>query len=100
MTQKGTLQRFFYPRIVMHSKQIIIVGGQVTYTFLNLNDSIVPTSGFTFLGNASSFYNIAQKEFFQKYFGKLQAYLPLGNKFSLAIRAGAATILSKSWHIK
>jgi hemolysin activation/secretion protein len=56
----------------------------------------VPTSGFTFLGNASSFYNMAQKEFFQKYFGKLQAYLPLGNKFSLAIRAGAATIFTKS----
>jgi len=71
-------------------------GVRFTYTFLHLNDSIVPTSGFTFLGSASSFYNIDQQEFFQKYFGKLQAYLPLGNKFSLAIKAGVATLLCKS----
>jgi hypothetical protein len=69
-------------------------GAQFTYTFLKINDSIVPTSGFTFLGSAAYFSNIAQKEFFQKYFGKMQAYLPIGDKFSLAIRAGAATILN------
>lgn len=71
-------------------------GAQFAYTFVSLNDSIVPTSGFTFFGNASYFSNLTQKEFFQKYFGKLQAYLPLGNKFSLAIKTGAATILCKS----
>jgi len=69
------------------------IGAQFIYTFLNVNDSIVPTSGIAFSENASYFNNISQKEFFQKYFGKLQMYLPLGNKFSFAVRAGAATIV-------
>jgi hypothetical protein len=70
-------------------------GLQFNYTFLHLNDSVVPTRGITFSGNASYFSNITQKEFLQRYYGKVQFYIPLGNKFSLAIRAGGATTLCK-----
>jgi hypothetical protein len=72
------------------------LGTLFTYTFSHVNDSIVPTKGFTFLGAASCFYNTSQKEFFQKYQGKLQAYFPLISNFSLAVRMGAATVSSTS----
>lgn len=71
-------------------------GAQLIYTFLRLNDSIVPTKGITFLANATYAYNTAQKEFFQNYSGRFQAYIPFANKFSLAIRGGAATIVGSS----
>jgi hemolysin activation/secretion protein len=72
------------------------VGGLISFTYLSLNDSIVPTKGITFSGNAAYYNNISRNEFFQKYFGKLQLYIPLGNKFSLAIRTGASTIVGDS----
>lgn len=40
-------------------------GAQLTYTFLHLNDSIVPTKGITFLAKATYTYNTTQKEFFK-----------------------------------
>ncbi|HET6994589.1 MAG TPA: BamA/TamA family outer membrane protein [Chitinophagaceae bacterium] len=67
-------------------------GIQATYSFLNVNDSIVPTRGISFLTNASLFRNISKGELFQKYMAKLQFYIPFGNKFSLAVKAGASTI--------
>lgn len=71
-------------------------GTQLTYSFLHLNDSIVPTKGVTFLANATYAYNTTQKEFFQNYTARFQAYIPLANKFSLALRAGAASIVGNS----
>jgi outer membrane protein assembly factor BamA len=67
-------------------------GVQLTYTFLNVNDSVVPTKGISFFADATLSHNITQKEFFQKYFIKFQAYFPFSNKFSLAVRGGAATV--------
>jgi len=67
-------------------------GAQFTYTYLTLDDSIIPQKGITFSGTASYTFNVSRGEFFQNYFGRIQAYIPLLNKFSLAIRTGAATI--------
>ena len=71
-------------------------GIQLTYTYATLNDSIVPTRGFTFLANAGYYRNMTQSDFFQNYAAKLQAYLPLAGKLSLAIRAGTETIVGNS----
>jgi hypothetical protein len=63
------------------------------YKFLSLNDSIVPTRGFTFLANAIYSNNFTQKEFFQKYEARLQSYIPLSKKFSLLVRLGGSTVV-------
>ena len=69
-------------------------GAQFTYTYLTLDDSIVPQKGITFSATANYSFNVSKGEFFQNYFGKAQAYIPLFDKFSLAIRAGAATVIA------
>jgi hypothetical protein len=71
-------------------------GAQLTYTFLKVNDSVVPVKGITFLANATYGYNATGKDFFQNYSSRLQLYIPLGGKFSLALRGGAATIIGNS----
>jgi hypothetical protein len=71
-------------------------GAQLTYTYLSLDDSVVPVKGLTFYGTATSMVNTSHGEFFQKYFAKIQAYVPLFNKFSLAIKAGASTVLANN----
>jgi hypothetical protein len=71
-------------------------GIQVTYTFITLNDSIVPTKGFSLLANAGGYRNITQSDFFQNYASRLQVYLPLTGNFSLAERIGIETIVGNS----
>jgi outer membrane protein assembly factor BamA len=61
-----------------------------------LNDSIVPTKGFTFITNAAFNRNFTEKDFLQKYDARLQAYIPLNKKFSLAVRVGGATVSNNS----
>ncbi len=67
-------------------------GVQLTYTYFNVDDSVVPVKGITFYGNAAYTVNTSHAEFFQKYFCKAQVYVPLFNKFSLAIKGATATI--------
>lgn len=67
-------------------------GVDMKYSFVCINDSVVPTKGITFLANAVLRNNFTEKDFYQTYTGKLQAYLPLVSKFSLAIKAGVATV--------
>ena len=69
-------------------------GAQLTYTYLTLDDSIVPQKGITFSATANYSFNVSKGEFFQNYFGKVQAYIPLFDKFSLALKAGAATVVA------
>lgn len=71
-------------------------GVQLAYTYYGLNDSIVPTRGITLQAGANYFYNTAKQDFFQRYMGRIQAFLPLGDKFSIAIRAAGATTLCKT----
>jgi len=75
-------------------KPYTYVGGQLQYTFVKINDSIVPTRGIIFLANATYFNNFERKEFFQKYLARLQFYIPLGNKFSLVIKTAGATYVN------
>jgi hypothetical protein len=71
-------------------------GLEILYSYLSLNDSIVPTKGFTALAKGILANNFTQKKFFQHYSLRLQTYLPLSRKFSLAIRAGGATVVGSS----
>ncbi|HEY2726590.1 MAG TPA: BamA/TamA family outer membrane protein, partial [Parafilimonas sp.] len=68
-------------------------GVQLTYTYFNADDSVVPVKGVTFYSTATYIYNTSQSEFFQKYLAKAQAYIPLFNKFSLAIKGATATVV-------
>jgi hypothetical protein len=67
-------------------------GAQLQYSFVSVNDSIIPTKGFTFTGKAALIRNITEADVFQNYSGRLQFYIPLGNKFSVAIRGGGQII--------
>lgn len=65
----------------------------LSYQFESVNDEIVPTKGFTGFAKGSYARNFDQDEFFQHYTVKLQSYLPLGNKFSIAVVAGGSTMV-------
>jgi hemolysin activation/secretion protein len=72
------------------------IGTQATYSYLKVNDSIVPTNGFTFSASAAGYRNMTQNDFFQNYSARAQVYFPLAGKFSLAIRSGVETIVGNS----
>ena len=59
-----------------------------------LDDSVVPVKGLSFIGTATGMFNTQHSEFFQKYYGRAKAYLPLLDKFSLAITASATTVVA------
>ena len=67
-------------------------GASLDYKISRLNDSIVPTAGFSFAANASHFQNLSQHSSFQSYSGIMRAYIPLISKFSIAIRAAGGTV--------
>ena len=68
-------------------------GARLNYSYVHINDSIVPTAGVTFKAEASHNVNLTNKgNAFQKYAGILQTYIPLIPKFSLAIRAAGGTV--------
>jgi hypothetical protein len=67
-------------------------GARLNYKFVDINDSIVPTAGFSFIGDASHYQNLTQNNSFQKYTGIAHVYIPLISKFSIAIRAAGATV--------
>ncbi len=68
-------------------------GASLNYRFVSINDSIVPTAGFTFFANASHFQNLTQtSETFQRFSGIAQIYIPLFSKFSLSIRGNGGTV--------
>src|SRR4030095_11803191 len=68
-------------------------GVSISYSYLSVNDSIVPTKGMSFLFNGSYANNFSERDFFQKYDGRLQAYLPLSNKLSMLFRVGGTTVV-------
>jgi hypothetical protein len=67
-------------------------GIDLKYSFVLVNDSVVPTKGITFLADAAFKNNFMEKDFYQNYMARVQTYLPIVSKFSLAIRAGVATV--------
>ncbi|OQP46871.1 hypothetical protein A4H97_04945 [Niastella yeongjuensis] len=69
-------------------------GLQLTYSYVRVRDSVVPESGYTFLANATYAKNFLQNEFYQQYNMHGQLYVPIFTHVSLAIRAGAETIVN------
>ncbi|MEO7801655.1 MAG: BamA/TamA family outer membrane protein [Ginsengibacter sp.] len=69
---------------------------QLMYSYLTLNDSIVPTRGVTFLASTGGYRNFTQSDIFQNVTARAQGYLPLAGKFSVAIRAGGEMIIGNS----
>lgn len=68
-------------------------GVQANYTTYKVNDSVVPTKGFAFAGNVSYTHNFSNtNKSFTRYAAELNLYVPLINKFSLAVRLGGKTI--------
>lgn len=62
------------------------------YSYVLVDDSVVPTKGITFLADAALKNNFTEKDFYQNYMARAQAYLTLVSKFSLAVKAGIATV--------
>lgn len=71
-------------------------GLQLGYSYLTLNDSIVPTKGLTFLAGTGAYRNFTQSDIFQNVAAKVQSYLPLAGRFSLAIKVGGEMIIGNS----
>ncbi len=68
-------------------------GAAFTYYFQSLNDKAVPTKGITLAGIASFTQNVNETDrSFWTYGGKVQLYIPLISKFSLAVSSGASTV--------
>ena len=67
---------------------------QLTYTYVSVDDSIVPVKGFSFIVNGALSNNFTEKKLFQRYDARMQAWFPLTKHLSLAIRAGGATIVN------
>lgn len=68
------------------------VGIDLKYSFVCVNDSVVPTKGITFLADAAFKNNFTEKDLYSNYMARMQTYLPLVSKFSLAVKAGIATV--------
>jgi hypothetical protein len=88
----------YFGKFFSHSQDVFetnpYAGLQLTYSYANVDDSVVPVSGFTVLANAVYTNNFRQKEFFQRYNVFGQVYVPLLDKVSLAIRFGGETIVN------
>ena len=67
---------------------------QLNYAYVNVNDSILPSKGYSLVG----YYNLARNfsilEWFQKYELKVQAWIPLGRHFVFATRIGGEHVVN------
>ncbi len=67
-------------------------GAKLDYNYTNVNDSIVPTKGIDFGAGVAYTNNFSRANNFASALGYFQFYLPLGNKFSLAVKNGAGIL--------
>jgi len=68
-------------------------GSQLTYTYLNVNDIVLPTKGINFNVSGSYMQNLKEaSRTVTKANSSLNFYLPLFKPFSLAVKTGAATL--------
>jgi hemolysin activation/secretion protein len=88
----------YFGKFFSHNQDVFetnpYAGLQLTYSYVNVDDSVAPVSGFTVLANAVYTNNFRQKEFFQRYNVFGQVYVPLLDKVSLAIRFGGEPIVN------
>ncbi|HSN61570.1 MAG TPA: BamA/TamA family outer membrane protein, partial [Ferruginibacter sp.] len=68
-------------------------GAEIVYIYQNLNDSVLPTKGFSLSGAANFSQNIKEsKRKLGKFSAELNSFLPLPNKLSIKIKTGATTL--------
>jgi hypothetical protein len=88
----------YFTKVFSHNQEVFethpYAGLQLTYSYVNVKDSVAPVSGFTFLANAIYSNNFRQNEFFQRYNAHAQVYIPLLDKVSLAMRFGGETVVN------
>jgi hypothetical protein len=71
-------------------------GGQLTYSYININDFILPTKGINFQLGTSYTQNLKESGHgVSKAFTSVNLYWPLLQPFSLAVKSGAATLWGK-----
>ena len=71
-------------------------GAEIGYVYQDINDSLLPTKGFTFYGETSFTQNIKDKSRqVGKFSADINTYLPLTKKVNLHFRTGAATLTGK-----
>ena len=67
-------------------------GAEVEYSFLKVNDSLLPTKGFGFAANISYTDNLQNKNNFIRYEATAQAFIPFTKNLGLYLKAGGATL--------
>lgn len=67
-------------------------GGQLNYKVVSLNDSVVPTKGISFFGKAGYVHSLSGNNAIGRFSGRTELFIPIAGKFSLALRAAAATV--------
>jgi hypothetical protein len=79
------------PAAINTFDKTVYLGATLTYSTSYVNDSIIPTKGVSFTGNAS-YTNNLEKNDFGSYSGELLVFVPVGRIISIASRAGGETI--------
>lgn len=67
-------------------------GVQFEYSYVNINDSVVPSKGIVFAVGVSNTKNLREDKDFTNLTSTLNVYIPLSKAFSLAIKNGAASL--------
>ena len=71
-------------------------GAQFDYSFVSVNDSLLPTKGFGFATSITYTDNLKNSNNFMRYAGSVQLFLPFTKTLGLVMRAGAATLTGKA----
>ncbi|MEO7305948.1 MAG: ShlB/FhaC/HecB family hemolysin secretion/activation protein [Ferruginibacter sp.] len=67
-------------------------GAQFNYSFLSVNDSLLPTKGFGFTAGITYTDNLQNGNNFMRYTGSAQLLVPFTKTLGLVMNAGAATL--------
>ena len=71
-------------------------GAELEYLYQTVNDSILPTKGFSFLTSANFSHNLKEtNRNLAKFGADVKFFVPFTKTFSLAIKAGATTLTGK-----
>lgn len=67
-------------------------GAELEYSFLKVNDSLMPTKGFGFAANVTYTDNLQNNNNFLRYEGVAQAFIPFTKTLGLYMKAGGSTL--------
>jgi hypothetical protein len=68
------------------------VGARLAYTFVSVNDSVIPTKGLALNAAVSHSQNLTTSTSFQQYSAGAALYIPLFSKFSIFSNNGISTV--------